>query len=352
MWPLVVLAVLKVGTSRARRRRPRRVPRGARAEPDAGRAGARGRPPPRRRARLSATRRGRVGGASTCSSPSPASGRWPRRCSWPSWPPTATRPVPYYGTDTRAQALLVGAAIAIGLTLWPRAAGVVGSPGAPRCWRSPAWPGRLRCGARRRRRRRSPSAAGSSWRACRQARSCSGAPWPALARRPPPRAAAAPAVGSHLLRRVPLVLAGAAGADRAAAALGRLPAVPGPRGHHGRHRRPQLRPRRDADPPRRAAAVALVDRRADRRGRRDQRRLRQHAGAGGGERAPGFPAERRGGDRGEHRRPRRARPRAHRRHPRRAQRGPSRPPTPRQRRRPLLPRISLRRCRRRGVPSL
>ena len=40
-----------------------------------------------------------------------------------------------------------------------------------------------------------------------------------------------------------------------AAALGCLPALPGPGGHHGRHRGDQLRPRRDADPPRRAAST-------------------------------------------------------------------------------------------------
>ena len=54
-------------------------------------------------------------------------------------------------------------------------------------------------------------------------------------------------------------------------------------GHHGRHRRHQLRPRRDADPPGRAAAVALLGGRAHRRGRRHQRGLRQHAGAGRGD---------------------------------------------------------------------
>ena len=48
----------------------------------------------------------------------------------------------------------------------------------PRCWPSRAWQGRPRCGARRRRHRPSPSAAGSSWRACWRERSCSAARWP------------------------------------------------------------------------------------------------------------------------------------------------------------------------------
>ena len=54
----------------------------------------------------------------------------------------------YYGTDTRAQALLVGAAIAIGLTIWREGSGRPGSSGPPRCSRSAASSARARSGRR------------------------------------------------------------------------------------------------------------------------------------------------------------------------------------------------------------
>ena len=57
----------------------------------------------------------------------------------------------YYGTDCRAQALLVGAAISIGLTLWHEGAQRRGSALPPPCSASSAPPARLRCGAPRRR---------------------------------------------------------------------------------------------------------------------------------------------------------------------------------------------------------
>ena len=92
-------------------------------------------------------------------------------------------------------------------------------------------------------------------------------------------------MGPHLLRRLPLVLARAPRHDRPTAALGCLPALPGPGGHHGRHRGHQLRPRRDADPPRRAPALAVLDRRP--RGCRGghRRGVRQHAASRWGRRS-------------------------------------------------------------------
>ena len=74
---------------------------------------------PRRAGRLPGpTRHGSAAGGSTFSSPSRVSVRWPPRCSWCCEAPNGYTSRAYYGTDTRAQALLVGAALAIGLTLW------------------------------------------------------------------------------------------------------------------------------------------------------------------------------------------------------------------------------------------
>ena len=74
----------------------------------------------------------------------------------------------YYGTDTRAQALLVGAAIAVGITLWDKAlwdkrSGDLGRCGLLQVWPSRAWPERLRYGRPLPRRRPSPFGEGS-WR--------------------------------------------------------------------------------------------------------------------------------------------------------------------------------------------
>ncbi len=69
----------------------------------------------------------------------------------------------YYGTDTRAQALLVGAAIAVGLKLWDRGVWGPRSSGLLQVWPSRAWPERLRFGRPLPRRRPSPFMA-ASWR--------------------------------------------------------------------------------------------------------------------------------------------------------------------------------------------
>ena len=134
----------------------------------------------------------------------------------------------YYGTDTRAQALLVGAAIAIGLALWREGssrpwftrtasvlalAGVAGDGGAVGHdvgdldvrlqWRVPVGqpgggrdPPRLHGGA-------------------------------AFGGGPPPGTAAPAARRSDLLRHLSLVLARRSRHDGATAAPGRLPALPG-----------------------------------------------------------------------------------------------------------------------------
>ena len=194
----------------------------------------------------------------------------------------------YYGTDCRAQALLVGAAISIGLTLW--------HDGAQRQWFSQA--GRRARDRGRARDRRALDDhvgdhhlrlqrrlhGGQPGRGRRRARLRGGAH---VHRRALLGAAALAPVGPHLLRRLPLVLAGAARHDRPAAALGRLPALLGPRRHHGGHRRPQLRPDRNAHPPGRPAALALVGGGPGGGGDRHLGRGRLHAGAGGGDRAAG-----------------------------------------------------------------
>ena len=69
----------------------------------------------------------------------------------------------YYGTDTRAQALLVGAAISVGITLWGKAVWRLGPCGLLQDLRSRAWSERLHYGRPRPKRRPSPFEAGS-WR--------------------------------------------------------------------------------------------------------------------------------------------------------------------------------------------
>ena len=184
VWPLVVLGVLKLGTAH-------RAPRSRRL------AG--------RRARQRAARRAQRraipvlgGGRLLLGGPTPARAdpAWVRRrrlhllfavaClgSLASallmvlQAPDGYTSRAYYGTDTRAQALLVGAAIAIGLALWRdgKQSPVVHPHGVgarPRRCR----PGPRCCGPRRRRPRRSPSAVGSCWPAWRRAGSSSAARW-------------------------------------------------------------------------------------------------------------------------------------------------------------------------------
>jgi peptidoglycan/LPS O-acetylase OafA/YrhL len=135
VWPLVVLAVLKVGTSRqrARRARPRR-PWLRRAETrrrwlqrqgawGGGTAGVRVVPvlgggrllvgmPARRDSAWTRRRRLHVLFALSCV------GSLASAILMAFLAPNGYTTRAYYGTDTRAQALLVGAAIATGLTLW------------------------------------------------------------------------------------------------------------------------------------------------------------------------------------------------------------------------------------------
>ena len=275
----------RAGPPRRARRRPRR--RRARRRPAA----------PRRPAPAEPTRSGRAAGGCTCSSPWPASGSLASAILMAFLAPNGYTTRAYYGTDTRAQALLVGAAIAIGLTLWRDGSGrrwftrtasvlaIAGVAGTAALWCTTSETSTFAF---------SGGFLVASLLAGAVVLGCAVAPRSLVVRLlelPPLPQWGRISYGVYLWYWPVLLVH-----DRAAAALGRLPALPGPGRHHRRHRRPQLRPRRDADPPRRAAAVALVDRRADRRGRRDQRRLRQHAGAGGGDRAPGFPAARRRAD--------------------------------------------------------
>ena len=117
VWPLVVLAVLKVGTS-GRTRRARRAPAPASA--------------PGREQTVEVLGGGRL----VVGSPNGHDREWTRRrrlhvlfalacfgslasaILMAFLAPNGYTTRAYYGTDTRAQALLVGAAIAIGLTLW------------------------------------------------------------------------------------------------------------------------------------------------------------------------------------------------------------------------------------------
>ena len=182
VWPLVVLGVLKLGTAGpgpapAARRTPGPPTRRRRAQRRSipvlgggrlvlgGPAPARADPAWVRRRRLQFSLR------------SPVSVRWPPRCSWRWRPPTGTPPrllrhghpgagvARRRGYRHRADALARAEAAARG------------SPARPRCSPSPVWPGRPRCGPRRRRPRRSPSAAGSCWPAWRRAGSSSAARW-------------------------------------------------------------------------------------------------------------------------------------------------------------------------------
>ena len=70
------------------------------------------------------------GGGSTSSSPWLLSAPWPRPWSWPRLAPAGYTTRAYYGTDTRAQALLVGAAIAIGVVLWKPTGAATRGPGS------------------------------------------------------------------------------------------------------------------------------------------------------------------------------------------------------------------------------
>ena len=308
VWPLVVLGVLTLGTSE-----PRPAPR---------RAARRAAPRPSGRAvdvlgggQLLAGRtapgHGRPGLDPPAAAAHPLRRGLPRfaRLGPPhggSWRPTATPPVPTTAPTPGPRRCSSGRPSPSGSTLWREGSGrrwftrmasvlaLAGVAGTAALWATTsetstfAFSGGFLLAS---------LAAGR-----RRARLRGGA---ALARGPPPGAAAPPAVGSHLLRRLPLVLAGAPGDDRATAALGRLPALPGPGRRHRGDRRPQLRPGRDAGPPRRAEALAILGGGAHRRGGRHQCGLHQHADAGRGGRIPGLAA--RGQRRVDARRPGRGR---------------------------------------------
>ena len=108
VWPLVVLAVLKFGTARRARRaggRPVEVLGGGRMVLV---------PPPPVRRDTEWTRRRRLHVLFAVACLGSLASAVLMVCLAPGGYTTRA----YYGTDTRAQALLVGAAIAIGLTLW------------------------------------------------------------------------------------------------------------------------------------------------------------------------------------------------------------------------------------------
>jgi peptidoglycan/LPS O-acetylase OafA/YrhL len=135
VWPLVVLAVLKVGTGRMRRSRRRRRSSGA-VDSVAVLGGGRLQllPPPVPEADPDRARRRRLQAlfAVACF------GSLASAICMVVMAPQGYTTRAYYGTDCRAQALLVGAAIAIGLVLWrdgsrrtwfTRSAGVAGVVG-------------------------------------------------------------------------------------------------------------------------------------------------------------------------------------------------------------------------------
>ncbi len=108
VWPLVVLTVLKLGTApRARRVRGHRV-----GVLGGGRMLLVPRPPARRDPEWTRRRRLHVLFAVACL------GSLASAFLMVLLAPDGYTTRAYYGTDTRAQALLVGAAVAIGLTLW------------------------------------------------------------------------------------------------------------------------------------------------------------------------------------------------------------------------------------------
>ena len=127
----------------------------------------------------------------------------------------------YYGTDTRAQAILVGAAIAIGLRLWRKRSGRDGFSASPRCWPWPASLGADRVvddhvpGLHVRLPGRFPRRQPGGRRRGPVLRRGAG-----VARGAPARAPPAAADGAHLLRHLPLVLAGAAADQRRSGCTG------------------------------------------------------------------------------------------------------------------------------------
>ena len=113
VWPLVVLGVLKLGTNRRSRARRRPGRRGLRRGP----AGARGRPRAEDDPGWTRRRRLHILFAVACL------GSLASALLMAFLAPDGYTTRAYYGTDTRAQALLVGAAVAIGLTLWREGSG-------------------------------------------------------------------------------------------------------------------------------------------------------------------------------------------------------------------------------------
>jgi peptidoglycan/LPS O-acetylase OafA/YrhL len=124
VWPLVVLAVLRVGTSRQSRSAQRRAQRKTRSRTVAVLGGGQvllvGPSRPHDDAVWTRRRRLHMLFVVACV------GSLASALLMVVLAPNGYTTRAYYGTDTRAQALLVGAAIAIGLTLW--------RDGSARCW--------------------------------------------------------------------------------------------------------------------------------------------------------------------------------------------------------------------------
>jgi peptidoglycan/LPS O-acetylase OafA/YrhL len=125
VWPLVVLAVLKLGTNRrsaraqhrAERRADRRADRRAVEVLGGGQLLLVGPPRPQDDPAWTRRRRLQVLFAVACL------GSLASALLMVLFAPNGYTTRAYYGTDTRAQALLVGAAVAIGLTLWREGSG-------------------------------------------------------------------------------------------------------------------------------------------------------------------------------------------------------------------------------------
>ena len=112
VWPLVVLGVLKLGTTRRSRRPGRRVERRAVDVLGGGQLLLVGPPPVHDDPAWTRRRRLHILFAVACL------GSLASAVLMAFLAPNGYTTRAYYGTDSRAQALLVGAAIAIGLTLW------------------------------------------------------------------------------------------------------------------------------------------------------------------------------------------------------------------------------------------
>ena len=122
-------------------------------------------------------RHGSAAGGCTFSLRSPASVRWPPRCSWCCRPPTGTPAAPTTARTPGRRRCWSAPPSPSGWRSGAREAAARGSPARRRCSPSPVLPGPQCCGPRRRRPRRSPSVVGSCWPAWRRAGSSSAARW-------------------------------------------------------------------------------------------------------------------------------------------------------------------------------